>query len=604
MDEVKIEQLLVESKNKIPVDHKFKRNLRRSFEKKNRRRWNTSSMAKALLGIAAAVLVFIAYSLTGTQPKLVNAEKLFISNARSFMDIAQGDIMALDHQNGQLYLSIKGEGIFHSTRNGLEKVNETEADSISVNSEETEMLYAYNGSIYLLDLISYEQRSLVKGSKEEQWSQPIWKNEKEYYVTKQTGSEPQVVLKSLDNVGEDFIVSGVNSPIAVSDDFIVYEQNGDIMKKEYASDESVFVDYGKSPAVSENGDYITYVKEENGLEDVWIMDSNLETKKKITSNLMQQHSNMAMYEYGLHVWDSKANQLYLIKKRMDGSNVEEIRLAKIELGTQELTSVETVEQFLQALIVRDDDYAKSLMSHPPAFLTVSNPSLKSFNILSTKLMNDVEQVQVEVTFADSHLPYTSLVKLDVQLKKDEELGRYKIESISELERTEGSSEDMEKVQLVKGNSNQHLFSLQDLKDKGEIPNENIRLSSIAYNRENGEVIVAVQEMPIQDEDFGVSLWSYDLKQNTFTFLDRIHSIQSNRDLVLEGITVSPNNKYIALNIFSEGDFTPYLYIMNVETPEKSIVLEQSTTAYWKGNVLYYELHEENQTTLNELNLGQ
>ena len=365
----------------------------------------------------------------------------------------------------------------------------------------------------------------------------------------------------------------------------------------------LIVDRGSLPTVSKDGNYITYVKEENGLEDVWIIDSNLKTKKKITSNLTQFDSNMPMYQYGLQVWDSKENHLYLIKKRMNGLNVEDLRLAKIELGTQELTSVETVEQFLQALIVRDDDYAKSFMINPPEFLTVSNPSLKGFNILSTTEIKDVEQVQVEATYADGHLPYTILVKLDFQLKREED-GRYKIESISEVDKTELSSLDMETVQLMEGDTERTLFSLNDIRNQKEIPNLPIRFSSIAYNREDQEIIVGVQEMPLNGEAFGVSLWSYDILKNKFTFLDRIHTIQSNQDIVLQGITLSPNNKYLAVDVFSEADFMPYIYIMDLDAPENSMLLEQSTSSYWKGNALYYELHNGNQTTLHELDMNQ
>jgi dipeptidyl aminopeptidase/acylaminoacyl peptidase len=46
---------------------------------------------------------------------------------------------------------------------------------------------------------------------------------------------------------------------------------------------------------------------------------------------------------------------------------------KIKLGTQTLSPEEVVKKFLQAIIVRDEDFARVLMKNPPQIMTVSNP---------------------------------------------------------------------------------------------------------------------------------------------------------------------------------------------------------------------------------------
>ena len=47
--------------------------------------------------------------------------------------MADGDILALAHHDGQLYVSIRAKGIFLKNSNGLEKLDEYEADSMSLN---------------------------------------------------------------------------------------------------------------------------------------------------------------------------------------------------------------------------------------------------------------------------------------------------------------------------------------------------------------------------------------------------------------------------------------------------------------------------------------
>ena len=238
MDEEKIEKLLIEAKNQIPVDNELKKKLRMSYVKQKRARWNV--MTKTLFGMTAAALVFIFFTLSFTQQKFVNAAELLIANALSFMDIAQGDITAIDHQNGHLYLAIKGEGIFHYTSSGLEKVSEAEADSISVNGEGTKMIFSNDGTVYVFDLIEQQINPLFEGTKSVQWMMPIWKDNEEFYVTKQTDTEKQIVLKSFHSDNEKMIANGTNSTVGVTEDFIVYEDNGNVTKKVISTGETTY----------------------------------------------------------------------------------------------------------------------------------------------------------------------------------------------------------------------------------------------------------------------------------------------------------------------------------------------------------------------------
>lgn len=599
MDEEKIENLLCEARNQIPIDNEFKKSLRKSFESKKRVKRKFKS--KALFGIVTAAILFLAFLMTNLQSRNVNANELMITNAISFVDIAQGDIIALEHQQNNLYVAVEEEGIFKSTENGLEKIAGVKADSISVNTKETKLLFSNKGTIYIYDLNTDQQTILLESKGNINYSIPVWKNNNEIYFIKQTETENQLILMSINTKDEKLIASGIGSAFDITEEFIVYENGKKIIKLDLKTDTKMFVDNGNSPSVSKNGRYITYIKKEDGLEDVWIVDADLQTKKKVTTNLQQRDSNYALYQYSSPIWDSEKNILYLIKNRMFGTEMEDIRLTKIELGTQKLTAQETVERFMQALIVRDDDFAKSLMNEPPEFLTFSNPSVKGYKIISTNEAGEFEQIQAAVTLVDSHLPYEVTLILDFKLKQMDD--RYKIQEITEVSSTELSSSDMENMDLTKDNKTLNLFSLKDIRTRSEITNSNIRFSSVTINLEKKVVYFGVQEMFSElNQKFGVTLWSYDIQSRQFTFLDRIDKIESHQDIVLEGMTLSPDGKYLAVDLFSEATFTPYLSITNLEKQDDSYGLKQSHSLFWRGNRLYYELHGGSKITLHEYNV--
>lgn len=598
MDEEKVERLLYEVRNQIPVDNEFKNSLRKSFEVKKQSKWSFKS--KMFFGMVTAALLFFAFFITNLQSKHVNANELLITNAISFVDIIQGKIVALEHQHNNLYVAIQEEGIFRATEKGLEKVVDVDVDKISINTEGTKLLFSHNGSMYILDLNTHQQTLLLKGTESKNYTMPVWKNSDEIYFIRQIEEENQLIFMSMDTMDEQLIVSEIGSTFDITEEFIVYEKGKKIMRMDLKRDKVTFVDNGSSPSFSQNGRYITYIKKENGVEDVWVIDTNLRTKKKLTMNLQQRGFDDALYQYNSPIWDSEENTLYLIKNRMNGTAIEDIRLMKIELGTQQLTTQETVERFMQALIVRDDDYAKSLMDAPPEYLTVSNPSLKGYKVLSRDKTEGDEQIQVEVTLADSHLPYEIVLVLDFKLKQVD--GIYKIQEISEVRRTQLSAPDMENMNLIEENKTVQLFSLNDVSTRNEMVSSNIRFSSVTYNSRERVVYFAIQEMPSEQEsNFGVSLWSYDIRNHKLSFLEYVDKIQSHQDIVLEGMLLSPDQKYLAVDLFSEATFTPYLFIFNLENGEDFYLLEQSHSVFWKGNRLYYERSNNGITTLHEFN---
>ena len=540
MDEDKIEQLLKEAKTLIPVDYNLKKSLRTSFKKKQRKKY----ILPSLFGIAAAAIFFFAFFMSSNQNKNVAAEELLITNALSFFDVADGDILALAHHDGQLYVSIRAKGIFLKNSNGLEKLDEYEADSMSLNDEGTLLAFSQKGSIYVLDLKNRKSKLVLAGNNTVQHKMPQWKDNHELYFSQQIGEKKQLMLLSLDNGKEEMITELASTSFAQSKSFIVYEEADQLVKMDLKTQSKTIIDKGKAPSITKDGQYIAYIKEENGLEDVWIADGNLNTKKKVTVNLQQRTSQQPLYHYRSPIWDSEERILYTIKDRMFEKEIEDTRIMKIELGTEKLTAEKTVEQFMQALMTRDDDYAKTLMKEPPEYLTTSSPRITGYKIIQAINSEHSAKIQVEVIQADGHLPYTNVVNYEFILKQTD--GGAIIESITELDRMEVSSSDLQTLQLIKGDAVKRLFSLSDLGKREEIKSTNIRLSSVVFDSANNRVMFGVQEMGTGNERFGISIWSYDIEKEEFTFVKRMDTLESHQDIVLSGLNLSPDQRYIAV----------------------------------------------------------
>ncbi|SOC22551.1 hypothetical protein SAMN05880501_11447 [Ureibacillus xyleni] len=498
MDEEKVERLLREAKNFIPVDQQLKKTLRKSFEKKRKRK------PTRVYGITvAAALLFLSIIVTSLQSRPVNANELLVTHAISFVDVARGNIHTMIQNDGNIYVTMKNGESFILSEKGLTK---TEA------------------------------------------------------------------VKS--------------SPTVETDKFKLYEEQGNIIKENLKNNEKTIVDQGHSPSISMSGDYIAYIKKENDFDQVWIADTDLETKKQLTSNLLQREVDLPLYEYRTPVW-GEDNTIYLVKDRLYDTEIVETTVMKIGLGTESLSSEETVDQFMQALMVRDDDYAKSLMVSPPEFLTVSNPRITGYQIISVK----DEFVQVEVTRSDSHLPYTSIDQYEFRLNKVD--GRYKIEDVSEINTLLVSSDDMKTLQITQNGETKDLISINQL-DKNQIKSGNYRLSSTYYNSKKNVIYFGVQEMG--EETSGVSIWSYDIQREKLEFLLRINQPK----VLLESMIQSPNGKYLALNLFPDSSETPFVYVVDLE--QQTFEIANAYIQYWNGETMMVDTVHDQYRTLQPVDI--
>jgi hypothetical protein len=539
------------------------------------------------------VLLF-AFVFSSDQTKHVKAQELNVTNAVSFFDIGRGNITSVVHDHGHLYVSIRDQGIFLYTESGLTKLTESESDSLSFDSEGSTLLFSQGGHIVQLNVKIGKEKIIFNGSASVQYEQPVWKNKNEMYATKKRDNQEQIVHISLETKKERVIADGSHPVLIEQNEQLVYEHNGNVMVK-MESSETQLVDKGTDPSVSEDGRYISYVKKENGISNVWIIDADLKTKKKITTNIPMEASNKqkGVYQYSSPVWDSGKRQLYVMKKNNRNEEIQQVQLMKIELSHEKLTAEETIERYLQALVVRDDDYAKSLMENPPEFLTYSNPHQTGYHVLQAEERGDSVYVQAELYREDTARPYYSVTTYKFELRKGG--NGYIIHRTDEVDVKELSADDMNDLKMISGEKQESLFTLQDV-PKQQIKTDNIRLASLVWNQKKDQIIFSIQEM---NEVPGVTLWIYDRKNKQFTFLDRIDSINKKKNIVMIGMALSQDGRYLALDLDAGDNHNPRTSVLmyDLEKGKRSAQLDQAHSVFWQGDHFLFERLTDQQAML-------
>lgn len=597
----KIEKNLHELKEQIYVNKELKQDLRKTFVPKSKRRksfWKNPWLS----GLLAAT-VLLAFYFTNSQPEhLVKASSLNITNSISFLDIGSGEVVAYSHQKGSLYVSLAGQGIFKYTNDGLTKLTEKVADSISQSTIEDQLLFSQNGTIYILKLKTKENKEIMKGASDISYSQPAWKGDKAIYVTKNEGTNPEIVEINLKTMKETAVTKG-SSPIFVKkEQKLIFERDHQIFMKDIKNGEESLVDKGINPAVSTDGAYISYVKNNNGFDDVWIKDLNLETMKKVTTNVPPrfENKNHGLYQYTLPIWSSNERSLYVLKVSQFDPNAS-IQIMKISLNEKAISAEQTVERYLQALIVRDDDYAKSMMENPPEFLTVSNPHRIGYSITSSKEENGVTFVNANVYWTVTASPNYILGTYQFELKQEN--SQFIIRNVTETVSVEIASVDFSnELLLVKnGGNKERLFSLSDI-PKEFLQTDSVRISSAVMSPDEKDIIFSLQEMAeTVGEPAGVTILKYDREQKAFTKIARLEPKNKNEALVIEQISLDSTGQYVVADVFSEPGFVPDTYIFDAAKGTKIDQFTSSHSLFWQGEKLLLQVLDENQSMLYEYN---
>ncbi|KEF38555.1 hypothetical protein M670_02181 [Schinkia azotoformans MEV2011] len=595
----KIEKNLHELKEQIYVNKELKQDLRKTFAPKSKRRINL--LRNPWISGLLAAAVFIAFYFSNSQPDhFVKASSLNITNSISFLDIGSGEVVAYSHQKGSLYVSLRDQGIFKYTNEGLTNLTKEVADSMSQSIIEDQLLFSQNGTIYILALQTKESKEIMKGTSDISYSQPTWKDKNTIYVTKNEGSKSEIVEINLKTMKETSETKGSSPIFAEKEKKLIFERDSQIFVKDIKNGEESLVDKGIDPAVSTDGAYISYVKNINGFDDVWIKDLNLKTVKKVSTNLPPRFENVkqGLYQYTLPIWSSNERSLYVLKQRQNDLNAP-IQIMKISLNEKAISAEETVERYLQALIVRDDDYAKSMMEQPPEFITVSNPHQIGYDVISSKEKNGITTVTANVYWTYTANPYYKVGTYQFELKQEK--SQYIIQNIAETESVEVTSGDFSnELYLVKDGGNKELlFSLTDI-PKEFLQTDSVRISPLVISSDEKDVIFSLQEMAEKvGEPAGVTILKYDRDQKTFTEISRLEPKSNSESLVIEQMSLDSTGQYVVADVFSEPGFVPKTYLFDVVKGEKVDQFTGSHSLFWQNQKLIMQVMDENKSMLYE-----
>ncbi|MBY0120538.1 hypothetical protein [Bacillus sp. S/N-304-OC-R1] len=580
MDSEKVEKLLHEIKKDIYVDQELKKQLKETFVKKKKMKFQRRSLVSTLVAAAVFFAVFFNYF----QIKQTNASAFNIQNAISFLDVGSGEITSYTYHGEILYVSIKNQGIFSYTSSGYKKITEETADSLSHSQHTNSLLFSQNGGIFIFNLDTKKKEEIVSGG----YSQPVWKNDENIYAEKLMENKTIIVEINTDSKEEKVISIGQHPSFNEKEYKLVFERDGEIMIRNKTGKEIV-VDKGKDPNISKGGSYISYVQESDGFENVWISDFNLKTKKKVTSNPpSRENPKVGLYKYHSSVWSSDERTLYVLKKDEIQANS---RIMMISLSESEVTSKDTVIRYLQALLVRDDDYAKGMMENPPEFLTYSNPSQIGYKIINVLDSEDRATVTAEVYWTYTATPYYKISTYEFELYKAN--NRFVIKGVTEKETKEIFDLDTGRIQLLKnGQIAEDYFSLEDI-PKSMLNSENIRISSLVLAQSGNEIIFSLQEMN-EKKPSNVSILKYNIKAKIFSLVGKISSEQG-QDIVIEKMSIDSTGGFVSADVF-DGEISRVV-VADINKGESAGQFNKTHTIFWQGNSLLIEENNEYFTTL-------
>lgn len=632
-----IEKNLMKWRAEIPVNQHLKQSLRTRFGGKERGKrkkigWTYGvAAAAALVLLFASVLFNIPNSNRGENTphgRKVLAAELNITSAFSFVDILGGGNLAPAVWQDYLYIPVSEKGVYRlSTRLAdgkkpeMVKVLEAATSFISVSHDGKRLAFANDKGIFVKDLENGAIKTVVEGNGIDLfYEEPTWSHDdsrlvitKKVIEWKEHGFEvksQEIYTVTPDGKEAVKITDGSYGTMAPDGLFIVFERDRKIMKRDLSSGQEMTIDDGRFPALSPEGGFVAYVKSvqtkrevkpnvfiSDDLSDVYIASvADPADRKKVTANYSNQHISPeewlakvntsptpqtlvlpGAYSYYNPVWGRDFGTLYVLKSpNREGG---EMRLMRIAMAQKVLPVAEVVSQWLEAVVNRDDDYAKSLMTSPPAVLTISNPHPVGYTVLASGSEHNQPYVDAEQYLAYTANPYHQILRQRFYLK---ETGRgYLIDEIKEI----GNIQVYERDGIVWEESNgkrRELIGLQDLQPATGQGAAN-RISALAYSRQTGKVLFAVQNT----EGFAVKLFDV----STRIVVD-VTSLQGH-DLVAMDASFSAGGRYAVLNY--GGLQIPYsvlLYDVQSGRVLMNESLPNAPQAHWAGeNLVLYSPYD-------------
>ena len=284
-----------------------------------------------------------------------------------------------------------------------------------------------------------------------------------------------------------------------------------------------------------------------------------------------------MYDFYNPVWGTDPNTLYVLK----GGNSENIpsRITRINLGPNAQAAAETVARYLEAGITRDDDFARSLLTDPQGYLTISNPHPVAYSITGSGEENGRTYIDAWQTEAYNTDAYYRLNHIRLYLVKGKE--GYKIERIVDRE---GGIEVLGRQDgiYIRKIGEEHEDLLLQVKGITQAGTPDMRrLSSLAYSPEKQILLYTIQEL----ESFIVI--AHDLKQNKELFSQQI----TDEGAVVLDLSFDGSHQYAAIRYYGDSHHKIKLFDVLKKTFVDAPFLDNAMNAYWAGEKLLVEKPE-------------
>lgn len=651
MNDQDFERLFDALKNEIPTNHALKENLRKDFVKKHKSKLYMKLSAAI---IAAAILLTFVLPNNFVTEK-VDAASLKISNQISFVDIAVGGNLGVCEYQGSIYVPVSGKGLFVYNSSGFHKLYDQEVNFVRISSDGKRLVFSSAGNISIYDLTTNTVREILKGDQQTlYYEQPSWSpdSKKIIYVKKvMQPAETHGFVEKESGIYEYNMANGTSMKLADGSypsyikgkGGIIFERDQNIIYRDLKAGKEQTVTQGRFPSTSPDGKYIAFVKTEStkrevsaanaavanasvneSIENIWIADAvNFTTQKQVTSNYPNKSTDEkdwvgklkpsetpqvlninGAYSYYDPSWTSDSKSLLALKNSNGMEMQGNMRLIKIDFTNAKLSAQDTVRKYLQALIARDDDYAKSLMKSPPDILTGSNPHQIGYRILSTGKEGDMDYVDAEAYWGYTANPYYQIVRSRFYLTPND--NGFIIDHIQDLSTLEVSArDDTGTVYLVENKGEkQELFHEKDIPSE-YIPTQKHRFASLAYSPDTDTMVFTIQMMQDNAQSSAVKILSFNRQNKQFKLIDTVVPTDPKYDTGVSNLTLDAGGRYAAVDFFSYygSEFKNFAYVYNLQNADKTDLgsllpntdIENIKINYWDENDLIYNVTIDNES---------
>jgi len=617
-----LEKKIQALREEIPVNLELKERLRREFMSGTPPRKRPNMVWAAVLATAMMLALWLGLGNRESGPtNPVLAADLKVSNQVSLLDIAAGSNLPPVIGPESMYIPVTGEGTFEVSlkpeQSGtVNKVSNSDVIFSSLSHDGRTAAYVTSKGICLYDLRTKASRTLIEGNDYDiYYEEPSWSDDNQtLLITRRQiawlehGYDVKSVeIYEIDRNGKNLrrVVSGSRASYIPGSNHIVFERDGKIMVKRGAEEE--VVDEGRFPAVSPDGKYIAYVKRTKSektisdeasvvteLSDVFVRSlSNYSDGRKLTSNYPFRHIPeedwvtdlkpamvkqvlvyTGMYDFYNPVWGKDSSTLFVLK----GGNSEQtpMRITRIDLSPQDREAKETVARWFEARINRDDDFARSMMQHPPKILTVSNPHPVAYSITGSGTKNGQTYVDAEETAAYNADSYYVLSRTRFYLAKDKE--GFKIERMEDRNGGFQVLGGEDGIYLVKAGEEKEtlLLPVKGITPPGEVNMR--RLSSLAYSPEKQLLIYTIQELG------SFTIYAHDLKRDKEVFS---HRVKEGESAVMD-VSIDGSQRYVAIRYYGDSHLAVKLYDVANNRLVKAPFLDNAGNAFWANERLLVE----------------